>query len=312
MMVFFYPCTTLPIYSYLMNSYEQPHVPEQESENPYRETVLSFFTELGVQEEDLHPVIVDRLALIEERYQRFNDDSRMICWGLDNLFTYFNEDADHHVSISPDHIRKATIAAVVHDVGKSGPHTATPEQQKAVIDLYGVEKVRDGSAPIASVLQEKYSDQKDVEDFLHHLEGIGVSSTTTMREFWNLHGVWTHDILENNLCDGIDGETRVIAGSHHIAEGINPYHVPDSQIPLGAVEIGAMENYLDILEERSLIVIDKYQANRRRSGTTHEQAMQTVRTLIENKFDHDPIMQFILTAIDSLGSRDLLFVHQGK
>lgn len=40
--------------------------------------------------------------------------------------------------------------------------------------------------------------------------------------------------------------------------------------------------------------------------------MHIVQTIIENKFDHDPIMQFILTAIDALGSQDLLFAHSAS
>ncbi len=282
------------------------HSPSESTlyEHP-RESVIAFFSELDIQEHDLHQTIIDRLTLIETRYRRFNDDSRMICRGLRNLFDYITHTTPHHLSISDAEIRKTVLAGFIHDIGKSGPATIGPEHQALIIDIYGIEHIRDGTASIESVLREHRPGQAD--RFLSLLSEIGITNHTTMREFWNLHGIWTHDILEQYQCAGIDRETRIIAGSHHIAEGINPYHVADSNIPLGAVEIGALEQYLDIIEERALIIIDKYQASRRRSETSHETAMAVVRSIIEKKFDHDPIMQFILSAIDTLGSRETLF-----
>ncbi|MEN9341824.1 MAG: hypothetical protein RIQ54_80 [Candidatus Parcubacteria bacterium] len=270
-----------------------------------RESVVAFFRELGIEDHELHETIIERLALIETRYRRFNDDSRMICRGLRNLFDYITHTSPQQLSISETEINKTVLAGFIHDIGKSGPATVGPEHQAMVVDIYGIEGVRDGTASISSVLREHRPE--DADRFLSLLSELGITEHTTMREFWNLHGVWTHDILEQYQCAGIDRETRIIAGSHHIAEGINPYHVTDSTIPLGAIEIGALEQYLDVIEERALIIIDKYQASRRRSETSHETAMTVVRSIIEKKFDHDPIMQFILSAIDTLGSREALF-----
>jgi len=113
-----------------------------------------------------------------------------------------------------------------------------------------------------------------------------------MRAFWDRHGYWTHDILEADA-EGIPARARVIAGSHHMDRGIDPYEF-------------SSDDYVDRLENRILMAVDKYQAAVARSQKTHGEAMAIVKRILSPNYDNDAIMNDVLKVVDEVGREEAL------
>ena len=166
--------------------------------------------------------IAQRMELIEVLAARFNNDSRMIrriCLEvLDRIASILEPELQS--KLDADSRRDMSIACL-HDIGKSGPFDAPQATQEAIVKLYPVENVADPDQTIAETARTNFSSQ-DAESMLTHLGACGLCSHDTMRAFWDRHGYWTHDILEADSED-IPVRARVIAGSHHVDRGIDPY-----------------------------------------------------------------------------------------
>ena len=158
-----------------------------------------------------------------------------------------------------------SIAAYLHDVGKSGPFDASQETQEAVVKLYAVENVANPDQTIAETAHGNFSSD-EAQSILERLGSCGMRSTDTMRAFWDRHGYWTHDILEADSED-IPVRARVIAGSHHMDRGIDPYGF-------------SSDEYVERLQNRILMAVDKYQAAVARSQKTHDEAMEIVKRIL--------------------------------
>jgi len=182
-----------------------------------------------------------------------------------------------------------SIAAYLHDIGKSGPFDAPRATQEAIVKLYAVENIADPDQTIAETAHANFS-SKDAESMLKRLRSCGLRSNDTMRAFWDRHGYWTHDILEADS-EEIPVRARVIAGSHHVDRGIDPYEF-------------SSDEYVDMLENRILIAVDKYQAAVTRSHKTHGEAMDTVRGILSPKYGHDVIMNNVLKVVDEVGREE--------
>ena len=141
--------------------------------------------------------IAQRMALIEVLAARFNNDSRTIrriCLEvLDRVARILGPELQS--KLDPDSRRDMSIAAYLHDIGKSGPFGAPQATQEAIVKLYAVENVADPDQTITETARTNFSSE-DAESMLKHLRSCGLRSNNTMRAFWDRHGYWTHDILE--------------------------------------------------------------------------------------------------------------------
>jgi hypothetical protein len=160
--------------------------------------------------------IAQRMELIEVLAARFNNDSRMIrriCLAvLDRIASILEPELQS--KLDADSRRDMSIAAYLHDIGKSGPSDAPQATQEAIVKLYAVENVADPDQTIAKTVRMNFSFE-EAKSILEHLGSCGMRSTDTMRAFWDRHGYWTHDILEADAED-IPSRARVVAGSHHM------------------------------------------------------------------------------------------------
>ena len=200
--------------------------------------------------------IAQRMELIEVLAARFNNDSRMIrrlCLEvLDRIASLLEPELQS--TLDADSRRDMSIAAYLHDIGKSGPFDVPQSTQEAIVKLYAVENVADPDQTIAETARTNFSPE-DAESILKRLGSCGLRSTDTMRAFWDRHGYWTHDILEADSED-IPSRARVVAGSHHMDRGIDPYKFSSG-------------DYVAMLENRILMAVDKYQAAVARGQKTH-------------------------------------------
>ena len=211
--------------------------------------------------------IAQRMELIEVLAAGFNNDSRMIrriCLEvLDRIASILEPELQS--KLDADSRRDMSIAAYLHDIGKSGPFDASQATQEAIVKLYAVENVADPAQTIAETARANFSSE-EAESILERLGSCGMRSTDTMRAFWDRHGYWTHDILEADSED-IPVRARVIAGSHHVDRGIDPYEF-------------SSDEYVDMLENRILMAVDKYQAAVARSQKTHGEAMEMIKRIL--------------------------------
>ncbi len=254
----------------------------------------------------LHAEINNRLTLLEKDSQ-FNEYSRRIEKGMANVLAWLeNQYAQRYPEaiLAKKNHSDGRIAAILHDIGKSGPVNATPEEQQVIIKIFARENIRNSNAPVAEIVAEAFNDNR-IAEALSTLEKYGIGGNTTMREFWDKHAQWTHDILEQ-YPQGLNDRIRIIAGSHHINRGVNPYNLPDEEVLLSANIIGTLEEYMEALEGRVLIALDQYEAAIERGKLTHEAALERVRGGMV-KYKNDALMKLVFDAVDELGRNGEIF-----
>jgi hypothetical protein len=236
------------------------------------------------------------MELIELLAARFNNDSRMIRWlclkVLDRIASILEPEVQS--KLDGDSRRDMSIAAYLHDIGKSGPVDAPQATQEAIVKLYAVEKVADPDQTIAETARTNFSPE-DAESVLERLGACGLRSNDTMRAFWDRHGYWTHDILEADSED-IPRRARVVAGSHHMDRGIDPYKFSSG-------------DYVAMLENRILMAVDKYQAAVARGRKTHGEAMDVIKRILSPKYGSDVIMNRVLDVLHAVGKAEMLFAE---
>lgn len=270
-----------------------------------RQTVLASLERIGFYEV-LCEKVIDRLALLE-KHSRFNQYSRRIEGGMEKVLESLEE---YHALKYPEIKRSerqrldGRVAAILHDIGKSGPVDATPEEQRMIIRIFAQEEIRDLKMPISEAVSKIFG-ENEVVGILQMLERHAIKGTMPMREFWDKHAQWTHDNLER-YPQGLSEHARIIAGSHHIDRDVDPYKLLESEIPLDARLIGTLEEYMEALEGRALIALDQYEAATTRGGLSHKEAIVWVRKNIAKHKD-DKLMELALKVIDELGAKNALF-----
>jgi hypothetical protein len=235
-----------------------------------------------------------RMALIEVIAAQFNDDSRTIrrvCLKvIDRMANIVAPEL--RSALDADSKRDMSIAAYLHDIGKSGPLGASRGSQEATVKLYAVSNVADPDQTVTHTVHARFSPD-DAETILEHLGRCGMRSTDTMRAFWDRHGYWTHDILEADS-QAIPNRARLVAASHHMDRGIDPYGFTS-------------DDYVVVLENRILMAVDKYQAAVARGHKTHCEAIDVVTRIHAPKYAHDATMNRVVEVLDALGKEEPLF-----
>ena len=255
----------------------------------------------------LHEEITNRLTLLEKG-SKFNEYSRRIERGMENVLNLLERQyAEKYPEVV--FLKKqrydGSIAAILHDIGKSGPAEATSKEQDLIIKLFARENIRNSNMLVSEVIGEMFFENQLAET-LETLEKYKIGEKTTMREFWDRHAQWTHDILEK-YSQNLNAHVRMISGSHHIDRGINPYNLSDEVVvPLAANVIGTLEEYVETLEGRALIALDQYEAAIERGKLSHEMALSRVRSSMV-KHKNDKLMNLVLGAIDELGENSTIF-----
>lgn len=274
-----------------------------------QQKVLASLERAGLRQE-LHDDLMERLLLLEEE-SKFNDDARRVEQAMENVLDFLGDHYGHaypQLELSEEQKSEGRIAAIVHDIGKTGPLSADYDQRLAVIKLFALEEIRNPRISVAEAVAAGFS-ESEAEQIIENLFTCGIDTGSTMRQFWDMHAQWTHDILEF-FPDGLSRRSRVIAASHHFDHGINPYNLPESEIPLQSTAIGLIEDYADGLQERVLIAVDQYEANIRRGGSDHDKAIAWVRENLarSERFKGDGLIPLICDAIDELGRRQTIFL----
>ena len=261
--------------------------------DPTRNHLRELFEELGLNVEKMNPNIVRKLLLLNERTETFKDEERSIHVAR-AMFRYYESNLSDR-RFTDQEKRIVLMGTMFTDIGKTGPKDATREQENLVLDIYEVENIIDPK----KITLEEFIDTNfpgDAENRLRTLRELGVSSGMTMRELYNLHAKWTLEIISG---DGVPPEAVAAAATHHMLEGINPEEIVGED---GRFTKYFGENVSFSRDDKLVIILDKYDASRRRGGKEHEKAIELVRDKIRSNpnFTEDREFEELVNNLDAM------------
>lgn len=263
-----------------------------ESDDETRQRIETDFVLLGIK---CPPAILDRCFFLEKR-SKFYKDSQMIQEGVENVLLELERKNDKF-KLTTEQRKEAILAALVHDIGKSGP-SEKPASQLAVVRLFSLENIpkNETNQTVEKTIQkDKKGLGLEIDSMTENLREAGVTPYMPMLAFWNKHAVWTKQIL-NEYPTVFNENVRKIAGSHHLDKGVDPCEIKES-------EITDELKYCIYM----LMAIDKYQAILFRNGKkTHEEVMKILKSDLEG-YQGNSIMDSIIQIIDDLGKAGKLF-----
>ena len=265
-------------------------VPEKD---PNRNYLRELFEELGLDVKKMNPNIVRKLLLLNERTETFKDEERSVHVARAMFVYYENNLSDRRFTDQEKRI--VLMGTMFTDIGKTGPKDATREQENLVLDIYEVENIIDPK----KITLEEFIDTNfpgDAENRLRTLRELGVSSGMTMRELYNLHAKWTLEIISG---DGVPPEAVAAAATHHMLEGINPEEIVGKD---GGFTKYFGDNLFFDRAEKLIILVDKYDAFRRRGKKEHKEAIELVRDKIRSNpnFTEDREFEELVNNLDAM------------
>lgn len=233
--------------------------------------------------------LLERVKLLAEQSKTFDDAKRMSSYA-ERIFRYYDETKPEK-AFDPVERKTVVLGCLFSDVGKTGPFAASAEDRRMIAEAFAVENVRDDTQPLATFLRTYFPN--DAEERIVRFEKLGIDTSISVRRFWNLHSGWTLEILE---AAGLPLEAVAAAASHHLLEDVNPRDIVGEDASFTR-RFG--ENPSFDRAEKLVIVLDKYDAARRRSGCTHAQAIAWLRDRIAKspRFHDD---QEFLTLVDDV------------
>lgn len=251
---------------------------------------------VGFDLESAGGALADRMKLLAELSRTFDDAARMASYA-ERVFRLYEDRAPDAV-FSPIERTTVVLACLLSDVGKTGPEAADAEARRVVAEAFAVENVRDDAQSMESFLRTHFPE--DAERRAARLAAVGVGGSMPLRQFWNLHTGWTLAILE---AASVPPEAVAAAATHHLLEDVNPGAI---------VGVGGRftrrfgDNTAFDRAEKLVIVLDKYDAARRRGGRTHEEAIAWLEERLaasERARDDREFQQLVADVRDALAPR---------
>jgi hypothetical protein len=236
------------------------------------ERARAICAEFGFDIDRVEPRIVARMQLLAEHSETVSDCERMVAIAR-RIFR-------HHETTKPSEAfselerRTVILGCLFSDIGKTGPADADGEAQLLVVEMFAVEGVRDDAQSVAQFLKESFP--ADADERIRRFASAGLDPQITMREFWNLHSVWTFDILKGSR---VPLEVVAAATAHHLLEDVNPENLVGAD---GHFTGSFGDNASFDRAEKLIILLDKYDAVRRRGRRSHDEAIAWLRNRVES------------------------------
>lgn len=255
--------------------------------------IKELFEELGLDIKKINPNILRKLLLLNERTETLKDEERSI-HVAQALFRYY-EGKLPDLNFTDEEKKTVLIGTLFTDIGKTGPRNATPEQERLILDIYGIENIIDPKKMTLSAFLEEYFPE-DASARLELLMTMGIKGNMTMREFYNLHSKWTLEIISG---DGVPPEAVAAAATHHMLEGVNPEEIVGKD---GRFTRYFGDNVSFDRAEKLIILLDKYDAFRRRGKKEHNDAIALLRNMIQSNpdFAKDTAFEQLLENLNSM------------
>lgn len=224
----------------------------------------------GLKLEALEPRILERMRLLAETTETVRDSQRIA--GLaERMFRYYDAQKPSH-RFTPIEQKTVVIGSLFSDIGKTGPASADAAGQRLVSEMFAVERVPNEKMKVDEFLRTYFP--ADAAERSRRFGALGLSPEMSMREFWNMHSAWTLHIIQDG---GMPPEAVAAAATHHLLENVNPDAI--------VAHDGRFTRYFGDNErvdrpEKLVILLDKYDAARRRARRTHDQAIAWLRALV--------------------------------
>lgn len=236
--------------------------------------------------------LLERMRLLAERSKSFDDAMRLTAYA-DRIFRHYDA-VKPAAAFSPVERQTVVLACLFSDVGKTGPEDAGPEDRRLIAEVFAVENVRDETQPLVSFLRRYFP--ADAERRIARFAALGIDPRMTIRQFWNLHSGWTLGVAE---AAGLPVEAVAAAATHHFLDDVNPRAIVGED---GRFTRPFGENIAFDRAEKLVIVLDKYDAARRRGGLTHDQAITWLRERIAKnpRFRDDAELLELVADVDTV------------
>jgi hypothetical protein len=229
--------------------------------------LVALCAEAGVVLDQVTPALHARLQLLSSTTETVRDILNIVK-NAHAIFRYYEAHKPEQ-RWSENEKQVVVIGSLFADIGKTGPLHADAAEQRLISEMFAVEGVRDPRQPVADFLRASFP--HDAERRVQLFAGLGLDPEMPMRAFWNLHAGWTLEIVREG---GVPEEAMAAAASHHLLDNVNPERIVGED---GRYSAAFGENLHFDRAEKLVILLDKYDALRRRSGSTHEQAVAWLR-----------------------------------
>jgi hypothetical protein len=240
--------------------------------------------------------VLDRLVLLAEFSQTVADLERMTDLAF-RLFRHYDA-TDWQEACGALERRTVVLGCLFSDIGKTGPKHADRSGQRLITEMFSVESVEDVMQPVHRFLRRYFAD--DAEARIAHVSALGISPDLPMRHFWNLHTAWTLEIIDGS---GVPPEAVAAAASHHLLDNVNPSAIVGADDRFTR-RFGA--NTCFDRAEKLVIVLDKYDALRRRGRLSHPEAIAWLSERLANneRFRGDRELTTLIADINAVAQDD--------
>lgn len=224
----------------------------------------------GLELDAVGPHVLERMRLLSEATETVKDCERIV--GLAQyVFQYYEEHVPQRRMTALEQ-KTVVIGSLFSDVGKTGPAGADAEGQRLISEMFAIERVPDEQMSVTSFFHRYFPSDETVR--VRRFRALGLDPAMSMREFWNMHSAWTLHIIQDG---GMPPEAVAAAATHHLLENVNPDAI--------VAHDGRFTRYFGGNErvdrpEKLVILLDKYDAARRRAGRDHAQAIAWLRRLV--------------------------------
>jgi hypothetical protein len=247
---------------------------------------------IGFDLDSAGSALVERMALLSSLSKTVDDARRMA--------SYATRVFHHYETTKPDKafdfLERQTIvlACLFSDIGKTGPEHADAEGRRLIAEIFAVENVPDDTQPVESFFRKYFP--ADAEQRSRRLAALGIDPRISLRQFWNLHSGWTLAIAE---AAGLPLEAVAAAATHHLLEDVNPEAIVGDDDGFTR-RFG--ENATFDRAEKLVILLDKYDAVRRRGRRTHDETIAWLRDRIRKspRFQHDAEFNELVSDLDTV------------
>lgn len=234
--------------------------------------------------------LVERMRLLAECSDTFEDAKRMTGYA-ERVFRHYESTAHPFTALERQTV---LLACLFSDIGKTGPADADADGRRLVVEAFAVENVQDETQSVERFFHAYFP--ADAAQRVARFAALGLDPAMSIRALWNHHAAWTLAIAEQA---GLPAEATAAAATHHLLEDINPGAIVDAENrfsrPFGA-------NPAFDRAEKLVIVLDKYDAVRRRGRRSHAEAIAWIRARIAKspRFAQDPEFSALVATIDTL------------
>lgn len=242
---------------------------DRTSEELREKPIIKALKEAGIDRRELTSQMMDRLRQLHELTPTFEDEIQAAQYAQ-MINERLRQTAPERAltDLELDAVFGGTFFS---DIGKTGPADATAEQSMVVTRMYSID-ARFNPSGTAREFIERFL-PGEAQQLIADLNSIdGLSEDMAMREFWNAHVYWSYDLIKDS---NLPGASKRAAASHHVLEGNFPPEVIEETGRITGTDtyIGAPEVWV--------MMLDKYDAQRRRAGATHHEAIEWLRKLEE-------------------------------